>query len=190
MLTTEQVTQTLEQAITRYEQLNSELADVDGKIRERDALRNQIDWLQAFPGLGEVASTEVADEATQPPQTTTQVVEQTAAGESDAPAAEPEPIEVPDTSEGLRKMKLPELKALAKQEGIEVSGNKSDIVDTLIDGLFDAAQEDEGWPEAGDGPGDAAIPDGFTSTEEAAPAPQAAPEPAPAPQAKPSPFTF
>lgn len=188
MLTTEQVTQTLEQAITRYEQLNSELANVDDKIRERDALRNQIDWLQAFPGLGQTA---------QSPQAVAQVVEQaaevtdeTAADEDDAPAAEPEPIEVPETTEGLRKLKLPELKAIAKQEGIEVSGNKSDIVDTLIDSLFDAAQEDEGEPEVEDSPGDAAIPDGFTSTEEAAPAPQAAPEPAPTPQAKPSPFTF
>lgn len=188
MLTTEQVTQTLEQAITRYEQLNSELADVDSKIRERDGLRNQIDWLQAFPGLGQAHQAKpVADETTQSPQATTQVVEQTAEVADDAPAAEPEPIEIPETSEGLRKLKLPELKAIAKQEGIEVSGNKSDIVDMLIDGLFDA-----GEPEVEDGPGDydAAIPDGFTSTEEAAPAPEPAPEPAPAPQAKPSPFTF
>lgn len=173
----------IEAGTARLDQLNTELANVDDKIREREALVAQLDWLQSFPGLGDdlTPHIEAVDKAIEA------IVAETATPEIEAPAPEADIVEIPTDRESLRKMKLPELKALAKQEGIDVTGNKADIVETLFEELIGSDDEEDEAPE------DSGIPEGFTPNE-AAPAPteqEAAPAPAaPAPQTGKSPFTF
>lgn len=213
MLTIEQINQTLEQAVARYEQLNTELAGVDDKIREREALRNQIDWLQGFPGFQGVDFGKVQEHRLESGQSHGQVVDRAVAQvaeETAVPQAVIQPeatedssftatdegtedgIEIPAARDSLAKMKLPELKALARQENIELTGrNKADIVDAIAEALYD----DEPEPDEPPAYNGAAVPEGFTGAQEAAPAPQAAPQPAvqgaaPAPQVGASPFTF